>query len=441
MHVLRLCSVFEALPGTPLAGGFDSVGGMQNQTACLTRELDARGVRQTVVTSRLSGPPGRTAFGRSASIVRVGLPLRKLRQLWAGAALPTVLGRDESVDVVHAHQGEDVATLLLALLAVARHRCPLVVTIHCSVRHTVRGTAPRTLWLRTVGAAVETAALRRADAVVVLSQQGVRDARRSGVTADRTHVVPSGFEPAKFAGAVAADPFPQVGRPRIGFVGRLASSKRPDLLLRAFDLVQQPAYLVIVGDGPERRRVHAMAAASGRRERVHLTGFVAHERVPAVLASLDLLVLPSDYEELGSVLLEAMATGLPVVATRAGGIPEVVRDGVTGLLVPPGDMQALAGAIDSVLADPQHARKLGGAARHHAEAYAWPHLAQRVATVYEQAIKSRQQRAGRPRPPAPHRHRRRRRTTGRPHTAERSAQPRTPGIGSETTPAPGDGDA
>src|SRR3712207_7374469 len=90
--------------------------------------------------------------------------------------------------------------------------------------------------------------------------------------------------------------------------------------------MRQPASLVVVGDGPDRERVHALAAGLPR---VHLTGFVEHTAVPAVLASLDVLVLPSAYEEMGSVLVEAMVAGLPVVASDVGGIPEVVRDGET----------------------------------------------------------------------------------------------------------------
>jgi glycosyltransferase involved in cell wall biosynthesis len=115
---------------------------------------------------------------------------------------------------------------------------------------------------------------------------------------------------------------------------------------------------------------------------VLLTGFVEHTAVPGVLASLDVLVLPSAYEEMGSVLTEAMASGLPVVASDVGGIPEVVRDGVTGLLVPPGDVGALAAALDRLAADPELRARLSAGARDRAADYAWPRLAGRVAAVY-----------------------------------------------------------
>lgn len=390
LRVLRLCSVFEPAPdpsrrpAEELDGrtaGFDPVGGMQNHTAALTRCLDARGVAQTVLTSRLAGPRGTTRLGAGALVVRVGLPVRFLRQFWALAALPAALRRRSGVDVVHAHQGEDLAVLPLAWLAARRHRCPLVVTVHCSVQHTLRGRGLRALLLHRLGGAVERATLRRADAVVVLTTRARAGLLTDGIAAERVHVIPSGFDPSIFA-APADRPPERAGGLRIGYVGRLAPQKRPDLVVQAFTRMAQPAQLVVVGDGPERSRVESLVADSPARDRISLSGFVPHDAIPGVLAGLDVLVLPSAYEEMGSVLVEAMATGLPVVASNVGGIPEVVRDGETGLLVPPGDVDALAAALDRLVADDELRGRLGRAARARAAAYAWPELSSRVAGVY-----------------------------------------------------------
>jgi glycosyltransferase involved in cell wall biosynthesis len=378
-HVLRLCSVFEPVTVDERAARFDPIGGMQNHTAALTRCLDAQGLVQTVVTSRLAARRGATRLGRSAVVHRTGLPVPRLRQLWALDALRVVLRQPaRPVDVVHAHQGEDLATLPLARLAARRHRCPLVVTVHCSVGHTLTGRGLRTRLLRALGGAVERSALRRADAVVVLTDRTAAALAADGVPADRVRTIPSGFDPHLFAGD-PRDVLPEAARPRIGYVGRLAPQKCADRLVEAFGRMCEPASLVVVGDGPDRERVHALAAGLPR---VHLTGFVEHTAVPAVLASLDVLVLPSAYEEMGSVLTEAMASGLPVVASDVGGIPEVVRDGVTGLLVPPGDVDALAAALDRLVADPCLRARLSAGARARAADYAWPRLAARVAAVY-----------------------------------------------------------
>jgi glycogen synthase len=394
--VLRPCSVLEpppgrtrdggALPGEldARAAGFDPIGGMQNHTAALTRCLDALGVRQTVVTSRLAARRGTSSLG-GATVHRTGLPLRRLRQLWALAALPVVLRRSAPVDLVHAHQGEDLAVLPLARLAARRHGCPLVVTVHCSVGHTLTGGSLRTRLVRRVGGLVERATLRRADAVLVLTERTAAALRADGLPAGRVVVNPSGFDPALFA-RPSADLFPGVPRPRIGYVGRLAPQKRVDRLVEAFGRMRAPASLVLVGDGPDRGLVQRLVAGSPARDRITEVGFVEHAVVPAVLGCLDVLVLPSAYEEMGSVLTEAMAAGLPVVASDVGGIPEVVRHGRTGLLVPPDDVDALAAALDRLAGDDAERAALAAGARERARGYAWPALAGRVAEVYARVL-------------------------------------------------------
>ncbi|MGY1777187.1 glycosyltransferase [Geodermatophilus sp. SYSU D00804] len=400
LHVLRLCSVFEppaarpatapgSLPGEldARAARFDPIGGMQNHTATLTRCLDAAGVTQTVVTARLAGPRGTTPLGRGTRVFRTGLPVPRLRQLWALSGLPAVLraGRRAPVDVVHAHQGEDLATLPLARLAARVHRAPLVVTVHCSVGHTLTGRGPRVRLLRALGGWIERSTFRRADAVVVLTGRTAAALRADGVPDERLSTIPSGFDPALFSGG-APDVFPGVARPRVGYVGRLAPQKDPATLVRAFGRMREEASLVVVGDGPDRALVHRLAAESPAAGRITLAGFVEHARVPAVLASLDVLVLPSAYEEMGSVLTEAMAAGLPVVASDVGGIPEVVRDGGTGLLVPPGDADALAAALDRVAGDDLLRARLAAGARARSAEYGWPALSARVAAVYDRVL-------------------------------------------------------
>jgi glycogen synthase len=107
------------------------------------------------------------------------------------------------------------------------------------------------------------------------------------------------------------------------------------------------------------------------------------------LAYADLLVLPSIYEELGTVLLEAMQAALPIVASRTGGIPDVIEDGVNGLLVSPGDPEALARAIDRLLAERDLACRLSEEAQERAKDYDWEVLAERVLRVYQGVIAGR----------------------------------------------------
>jgi glycogen(starch) synthase len=387
LHVLRLCSVFE-VPAEEVGArteGFDAIGGMQNHTGTLSRFLDQQGWSQTVLTSRLGGSRGTTSLGCHGRVVRVGVRVRRLRQLWAWEALVHVWRRRPRADLVHVHQGEDLAVLPLGLLAALRHRCPLVVTLHCSTRHTVQGRSARAWLLLHLGGRLEAAVLRRASAVVVLAEHTAGCLRLDGLPPERIHVIPSGFDPELFSGELGGT-FPRADPPRVGYVGRLAPQKGTELLVAAFGRLTRTACLVIVGDGPDRARVGQALAALPAQARVVRSGFVPHERVPGLLGSLDVLVLPSTYEELGSVLIETMAVGTPIVASAVGGIPEVVCHGETGLLVPPGDVAGLAAAIDRLVADGELAARLGAGGRVAAERFAWPRLAGCIAALYDDVL-------------------------------------------------------
>jgi glycosyltransferase involved in cell wall biosynthesis len=150
--------------------------------------------------------------------------------------------------------------------------------------------------------------------------------------------------------------------PRVVMVGRLAAPKDPVTLVRALARVQgSPFAATIVGDGPERPAVEAEIGAAGLEGVVELAG--ERHDVASLLAGADVFVLSSRSEGAPLSVLEAMAAGLPVVASAVGGVPESVADGATGLLVPPGDAAALAAALEQLLADSALRRRLGAAGR------------------------------------------------------------------------------
>jgi glycosyltransferase involved in cell wall biosynthesis len=156
--------------------------------------------------------------------------------------------------------------------------------------------------------------------------------------------------------------------PIIGTVGRLVPIKGHTWLVRAVArvLVEFPqTCVVLVGDGPLLGELKDLAAELGISPHVVFLG-TRHD-IPECLAVLDLFVLPSLNEGMGRALLEAMAVGCPVVATRVGGIPDIVADGTTGLLVPPRDDRALAEAILTLLWDPSRRAAYGEAARRHVD--------------------------------------------------------------------------
>jgi glycosyltransferase involved in cell wall biosynthesis len=147
-------------------------------------------------------------------------------------------------------------------------------------------------------------------------------------------------------------------------VARLAAPKRPDLLVRALASLRatsDDAHLVIVGDGPEREELRALADQLGLHDAVQFLG--TRSDVPEILSTASCVALVSDYEGAPYALLEGMASGAPVVATSVGGVPEMLEDGRTGILVSPGDVESLTTALRRMLADPEAAAAMGAKAR------------------------------------------------------------------------------
>jgi glycosyltransferase involved in cell wall biosynthesis len=216
-------------------------------------------------------------------------------------------------------------------------------------------TAPRSLRLRLLERFRDWP-LARARAIVTPSAYLKDAAAAWGIAGERVHVVYNAFEPgAEDAGA----PLPP-GGPVLLFAGRLTEVKRVDGIIRI--LPELPGVrLAVAGDGALRGDLEALARACGVADRVLWLGSVPRARVMSLCRRAALLVLNSSHEGLPHVAVEAMAAGTPVVATAVGGTPEVVEDGVTGLLVPPGDHAALRDAVAAVLASPGRAAAMGRA--------------------------------------------------------------------------------
>ncbi|SEO34992.1 Glycosyltransferase involved in cell wall bisynthesis [Salinihabitans flavidus] len=176
----------------------------------------------------------------------------------------------------------------------------------------------------------------------------------------KLHIVHCGVEPERYAGQAGG-----AGR-NLVFVGRLAAVKGIAVLLEALATLREShpdLHLTLIGDGPERVALEGRARQLGVKGCVTFAGYRSQDEVAGTLRGSDLLVLPSFAEGVPVVLMEAMAAGLPVVATQVAGVSELVEDGVSGRLVPPGDAGALADAIDTILRDPEEAVRLGQAGR------------------------------------------------------------------------------
>ncbi|MEJ2731346.1 MAG: glycosyltransferase family 4 protein [Deltaproteobacteria bacterium] len=169
----------------------------------------------------------------------------------------------------------------------------------------------------------------------------------------------------------------------IGFVGWLLPIKGPDYLLKAMDdvwQVHQDASLVLVGKGDMDVDLRAEALKKNANGKIKFLGW--REDIDEIMPLFDMLVLPSLNEGMGRVLVEAMAAGKPVVASRVGGIPNLVRDGETGYLVPPADEKALANGIKKLLDDPVKAKQMGLRGREHCRQFSLEAMIEKLDALY-----------------------------------------------------------
>ena len=167
------------------------------------------------------------------------------------------------------------------------------------------------------------------------------------------------------------------------YVGRIDPRKGLEVLIKAMNAVD--GTLVVAGAGKNLSKMMSVAEAVGVRNKVRFLGYVSYDRLPRLYGASDVFVLPSVSEAFGIVLLEAMASGVPVIGTRVGGIPEII-DGC-GLLVPPNDPSALADAINSVINNQHLAAKLGRLGKSKIDrVYSWRRVVERILSVYTEVL-------------------------------------------------------
>jgi alpha-maltose-1-phosphate synthase len=296
-----------------------------------------------------------------------------------------------SADVVHSHTwyanlAGHVASLLYGI--------PHLVTVHSLEplrpwkAEQLGGGYALSSWCERV--AVESAA-----AVVAVSA-GMRDdvlAAYPAVPPDRVRVIRNGIDTAEYAPDPATDVLDAYGvdvaRPSVIFVGRITRQKGVPVLLRAAAAMDPAAQLVLCAGQPDTpelaAEVESLVAGlrAARSGVIWIPEMLPKRAVIQLLTHATVFACPSLYEPLGIVNLEAMACGTAVVASAVGGIPEVVSNGETGLLVPPGDPAALAGALNTLIADPGRAAALGRAGRDRAVAeFGWQAVAAQTAHLY-----------------------------------------------------------
>lgn len=228
--------------------------------------------------------------------------------------------------------------------------------------------------------------LRASDRVIAVSS-GVRDhVLTSGLPRERVVVIHNGVDVTLFAagrGNTIRRRYGLRGKPVLGFAGSLKPWHGVESLVRALPGLSETVHLLLVGDGPQRDAVEALARALNVTPRLRMAGAVPHERMPDYLAAMDVAVAPyeaqPDFYFSPLKVIEYMAAGLPVVASDQGDLPEIIGD--AGILVAPGDEHALGNALSRLLGDERHRTELGARARRRARAMSWDAVAKVIENV------------------------------------------------------------
>jgi phosphatidylinositol alpha-mannosyltransferase len=349
-----------------------SPGGVQVHVRDLAEHLRRRGDEVVVLapSSRPVDDAGVVVCGAPIEIPYNGSTAPIDPRPWRIGQIRRALRRF-GPDVVHVHEPLVPNTSMWAVLA---SPAPVVGTFHTGAdRSRLFDAAAPVLRLVARRIAARVAVSERAAAIV--------RARIPGAFG----IVPNGIDVATFAEAAPADLGP--GR-KVLFVGRLHPRKGFPVAVDAFTTLARShpdARLVVAGAGAEANALDRLPL--DLRDRVAMLGAVENHALPAIERACDVFVAPSlGGESFGVVLLEPMAAGVPVVASRIPGYDQVLEDGETGLLVPPGDAAALAAAVGRVLDDPALAGRLAAAARRRVERYDWAVVAGRLEEIYRSVL-------------------------------------------------------
>ncbi|MHB1575213.1 MAG: glycosyltransferase family 4 protein [Candidatus Dormibacteria bacterium] len=355
-------------------------GGVGEHVRHLSSELRSRGLAVTVIApyagSRQDPVPDLIALGRPIPVPANGSVARISLSFHLSRRIREVLEK-ERFDVVHIH--EPLMPALPVNVLRLNRTAATVGTFHAYARQNLGYYYGRPILRRQ---------FRRLDECIAVSEPARAFVSRY-FPAEYT-VIPNGIDPTFYR--PQTPPAEGITHPRrrtILFLGRLEERKGLSTLLDAYQLLRQvraDCQLVVVGDGALRRGYERRVEEEGIPD-VRFMGFIPEEAKPGYFTAADIYCAPNTGKEsFGVILLEAMASGTPVVATAIDGFRQVLTDGREGILVPPGNDGAMASALSFLLDHPEKRQEMGRAGTASAQGYAWPLVADRVYRVYTRAL-------------------------------------------------------
>jgi glycosyltransferase involved in cell wall biosynthesis len=356
------------------------VGGLESHIHFLCRALVQRGHEVDAVTSRSRPDLARHEVIDGIRVWRTWMPARNTPGWTAHAflSMPRFGTLAQSADVLHA---QDIAAVLPCMVAQRVRDAPIVATYHTS-HFLKRADSPfwRPIFRRFLGAADYNMASSREIA-------SVAEELAPGVTVE---AVTNGVDTTFFSPAEPMLPKTPAGRTRLVAPRRLFEKNGIEYLIRAVPMIleEEDVEVVLIGDGPERTKLERLASELGVEERIDFLGSRPHADMPGLISSADLAVFPSLMEATSVAALESMACGLPVAASRVGGLPEIVDDQVGGLFDPAAP-DALARCVIDLLRS-ERLRERGEHARGRVvDRWSNERLADRHVDVYEEVVAKR----------------------------------------------------
>jgi len=318
--------------------------GAENVLVCLAESLRSAGHENVIGVFHNQHKPNTQVADRAQalSLPTLIIPCRSRVDRGAVAAIREYV-KNHDIDLIHTHGYKGN---IYGILAARAARVPIIATCH----NWPASTLPLRLY-----SFLDRIVLRKANHIVAVSENVRERLRRFAIPSRKITVIQNGVDTARFASArpVLRHELNLDGRTVIGVVGRLSSEKGHKFLLRAAPrLIEEfpTVALVFIGSGPEQPALESLTRELNLQDRVFFAGF--RRDMLQVYASIDILVLPSLEEGLPLTVLEAMAAGLPILASRVGDIGKIIVSGVSGLLIEPGSTDGLYGALVQLLRDP-----------------------------------------------------------------------------------------
>ncbi len=375
------------------------IGGLGRHVYHLSQALARIGVIVRVVTCGFPDAPPRETF-QGVQVTRVDCDstphIDQLLWTYNMNRLMIEEGQrileEEQHDLIHAH---DWMVARAAFRLRNQYHIPLVTTIHATEKG--RAGVLYTPHKKTIHS-VEQLLARYSDRVICCSSFMQHHLEETfELDASRVDIIPNGIDPSELESFQGPDGWPP-GSPRgmgktVLYVGRMVREKGVHTLIEGFEAVLRThngVRLILVGEGPVKEALIHEVQRRGIADHVQFTGYVDQQTLIGLYKTSDIFVLPSHYEPFGMAVLEAMASGLPVVVSDAGGLSEIVEDHITGLKVQPGNAQSLAEAISLLLDNGALANLLTrNAQRLIREKYDWNLVAEKTIAAYRRAVEDR----------------------------------------------------